>query len=141
MWSAGVELGGGGPGGPGIRHVGPRRGGRRHRDRDLAQARLVAEAAQKVLLPPVPRQAGPVRVAARYLSACSGARVGGDLYEVATTADGVRLIVGDAEGKGLPALQSAAAVLRVFRATAYEEGCLAAGVSRIQTLPAPQLRD
>src|SRR5260370_37478905 len=36
--------------------------GRRHRDRELAQARLVAEAAQKVLLPPVPRQAGPVRV-------------------------------------------------------------------------------
>ncbi len=115
--------------------------GRRHRDRELAQARLVAEAAQKVLLPPVPRQAGPVRVAARYLSASCGARVGGDLYEVATTADGVRLIVGDAQGKGLPAVQSAAAVLGVFRETAYEEDSLAAVVSRIETSLARQLGD
>ena len=114
---------------------------RRRRDRELAQTRLVAEAAQQALLRPVPRQAGPVRVAARYLSACSGARVGGDLYEVATTTDGVRLIVGDAEGKGLPALQSAAAVLGVFRETAYEEDCLAAVVSRIETSLARQLGD
>src|SRR5215471_17337365 len=70
---------------------------RRCRDRDLAQARLVAEAAQKVVLRPVPRQAGPDRLAARYLSACCGARVGGDLYEVVTTPDCVRMIVGDAQ--------------------------------------------
>src|SRR5258708_13526496 len=57
--------------------------GRRHRDRELAQARLVAEAAQKVLLPPVPRQAGPVRVAARYLSASSRARARPHLSHVA----------------------------------------------------------
>src|SRR5260370_771517 len=48
---------------------------RRRQDQELAQARLVAEAAQKVLLPPVPRQAGPVPVAARYLSPCCGAPV------------------------------------------------------------------
>jgi len=105
---------------------------RRRRDRELAQARLIAEAAQKVVQRPVPRQAGPVRLAARYLSACSGACVGGDLYEVAATPDGVRLIVGDAEGKGLPAVQSAAAVLGVFREAAYEEDSLEAIVSRIE---------
>jgi len=114
---------------------------RRRRDRELAQTRLVAEAAQQALLRPVPRQAGPVRVAARYLSACSGARVGGDLYEVATTTDGVRLIVGDAEGKGLPALQSAAAVLGVFREAAHEEDSLEAIASRIETSLARQLGD
>jgi serine phosphatase RsbU (regulator of sigma subunit) len=114
---------------------------RRCRDRELAQARLVAEAAQKVLLRPVPRQAGPVRLAAQYLSACSGARVGGDLYEVATTADCVRLIVGDAEGKGLPAVQSAAAVLGVFREAAHEEDSLGAIVSRIETSLGRQLSD
>jgi serine phosphatase RsbU (regulator of sigma subunit) len=116
-------------------------GARRCRDRELAQARLVAEAAQHALLRPVPRRAGPVRLAARYLSACSGARVGGDLYEVATTADGVRLIVGDAEGKGLPALQSAAAVLGVFREAAHEENSLGAIVSRIETSLARQPSD
>lgn len=114
---------------------------RRCRDRELAQARLVAEAAQKVVLRPVPRQAGPVRLAARYLSACSGARVGGDLYEVVTTADCVRLIVGDAEGKGLPAVQSAAAVLGVFREAAHEEDSLGAIVSRIETSLARQPSD
>ena len=114
---------------------------RRRGDRELAQARLVAEAAQKVVLRPVPRQAGPVRLAARYLSACCGARVGGDLYEVVTTPDCVRLIVGDAQGKGLPAVQSAAAVLGVFREAAHEEDSLEAIVSRIETSLARQLGD
>jgi serine phosphatase RsbU (regulator of sigma subunit) len=112
---------------------------RRCRDRELAQARLVAEAAQKVVLRPVPRQAGPIRLAARYLSACDGARVGGDLYEVVTTPDCVRLIVGDAQGKGLPALQSAAAVLATFREAAHVEDSLEAIVSRIETGLARQL--
>jgi serine phosphatase RsbU (regulator of sigma subunit) len=114
---------------------------RGRRDRQLAQARLVAEATQKVLLPPVPRQAGPVKLAMRYLSASSGARVGGDLYEVATTPHGVRLIVGDAKGKGLPAAQPAAAVLGVFREAAHEENSLAAIVFRIETSLARQLSD
>jgi serine phosphatase RsbU (regulator of sigma subunit) len=114
---------------------------RGRRDRDLAQARLVAEAAQQVLLRPVPRQAGPVRLAARYLSASRGARVGGDLYEVVTTPDCVRLVVGDAQGKGLPAAQPAAAVLGVFREAAHEEDSLAAIVCRIETSLARQLSD
>jgi serine phosphatase RsbU (regulator of sigma subunit) len=114
---------------------------RRCRDRELAQAQVVAEAAQKVVLRPLPRQAGPVRLAARYLSAWRGARVGGDLYEVVTTPDCVRLIVGDAQGKGLPAVQSAAAVLGVFREAAHEENSLEAIVSRIETSLARQLGD
>jgi serine phosphatase RsbU (regulator of sigma subunit) len=112
---------------------------RRCRDRELAQVRLVAEAAQKVVLRPVPPQAGPIRLAARYLSACYGARVGGDLYEVVTTPDCVRLIVGDAQGKGLSALQSAASVLGVFREAAHMEDSLEAIVSRIETSLARQL--
>jgi serine phosphatase RsbU (regulator of sigma subunit) len=112
---------------------------RRHRDRELAHVRLVAETAQNVVLRPMPRQAGPIRLAARYLSACDGARVGGDLYEVVTTPDCVRLIVGDAQGKGLPALQSAAAVLATFREAAHVEDSLEAIVSRIETSLARQL--
>ena len=112
---------------------------RRYRDWELAQVRLVADTAQKVVLRPVPCPAGPIRLAARYLSACHGARVGGDLYEVVTPPDCVRLIVGDAQGKGLPALQSAAAVLGVFREAAHEEDSLEAIVSRIETSLARQL--
>jgi hypothetical protein len=105
---------------------------RGRRDRELAQVRLVAEAAQQVVLRPVPQQIGAVRFAVRYLSAASEARVGGDLYEIVAREDRVRLVVGDAQGKGLPALQSAAQVLGVFREAAYEEDSLSAIVSRIE---------
>ncbi|HEX9538446.1 MAG TPA: PP2C family protein-serine/threonine phosphatase [Streptosporangiaceae bacterium] len=114
---------------------------RGRRDRELAQVRLVAEAAQEILLRPVPRQAGPVRLAVHYLSASSGARVGGDLYEVVTTPECVRIVVGDAKGKGLPAMQSAAAVLSVFREAAHQEDSLAAIASRIEDSLARQLSD
>jgi len=106
---------------------------RGRRERELAQVRLVAEAAQRVVLRPAPRQIGAIRFAVRYLSAASEARVGGDLYEIVATGDRVRLVVGDAQGKGLPALQAAAQVLGVFREAAHEEDSLTAIVSRIET--------
>jgi serine phosphatase RsbU (regulator of sigma subunit) len=112
---------------------------RERRERQLAEVRLVAEAAQQVVLRPVPAQIGPVRFSVRYLSAASQARVGGDLYDVTAVGDCVRLVVGDAEGKGLPALQSAAEVLGVFRQAANEEGSLAAIVSRMEKTMARRL--
>lgn len=112
---------------------------RARRDRDLARVRLVAEATQQVVLRPVPQETGPVKIALRYVSASEEARVGGDLYEVVTTGDYVRLIVGDAKGKGLPALRLVAAVLGSFREAAYEEKSLAAIASRVETSLARQL--
>jgi len=106
---------------------------RRRREGELAQTRLVADVAQRALLRPVPAEVGTVRLAVRYLSAASGARVGGDLYEAVVTPDSLRLILGDVEGKGLPAVASAAAVLGVFREAAYEEHSLAAIAARIET--------
>jgi serine phosphatase RsbU (regulator of sigma subunit) len=105
---------------------------RSRQDRQLAQVRLVAEAAQQVVLQPAPRQIGALRFAVRYLSAATEARVGGDLYEIVATGERVRLVVGDAEGKGLPALQSAAQVLGVFREAAHEEDSQTAIASRIE---------
>lgn len=52
----------------------------------------------------------------------------------------MRLVVGDAKGKGLPAVRSAA-VLGVFREAAHEEDSQAAIVSRIETSLARQLGD
>ncbi len=114
---------------------------RSRRDRQLAEVQLVAESAQRVVLHPVPRRAGPVRLAVRYLSASSGARIGGDLYDVATMPDRVRMIVGDVEGKGLAAVQVAAATLGSFREAAFEEDCLAGVVSRIETSLSRQFPD
>jgi serine phosphatase RsbU (regulator of sigma subunit) len=114
---------------------------RQRRERELAQARAVAEAAQQVVLRPVPRQIGSVVMAARYLSASTGARVGGDLYEVVGTPGRVRLIVGDVEGKGLPAIQSAASVLGVFREAAHEDIGLAEIAARIEASLAREFGD
>ena len=95
------------------------------RERELQQVRTVAEAAQRALLRPVPGRIGRLRVGVRYLAAAAGARIGGDLYEVLDTAYGTRVLLGDVQGKGLAAVETAADVLGVFRADARVEPDLA----------------
>ncbi|GAA4496675.1 PP2C family protein-serine/threonine phosphatase [Actinoallomurus oryzae] len=106
---------------------------RQQREQELADVRTVAEVAQKVLLRPVPRWAGPIRVAVSYISAAAEARIGGDLYEVVTSPLGVRILVGDVQGKGLEAVETAAAVVGAFREAAYDEPDLAGVIARLQT--------
>ncbi|GAA2209062.1 PP2C family protein-serine/threonine phosphatase [Nonomuraea monospora] len=98
---------------------------RLRRERELASVRQVAEAAQRVLLRPVPRRAGDLRVALSYTSAAAEAQIGGDLYEIVTTPRGVRLLIGDVQGKGLAAVETAAWVLGAFREAAYDQPDLA----------------
>ncbi|WP_251063442.1 MULTISPECIES: PP2C family protein-serine/threonine phosphatase [unclassified Streptomyces] len=105
---------------------------RGRRERVLAAVRSVAEAAQHALLQPVPATVGPFQVAVRYSAAAAEARIGGDLYALVSTPHGVRLIVGDVRGKGLPAVGTAALVLGVFREAAYDEPDLLAVVARIE---------
>ena len=114
---------------------------RQRRQRELAEIRAIAEVAQRVLLGPVPSQLGPVRLAVRYVSAASRARIGGDLYEVVATPHGVRLIIGDVQGKGLSAVKTAATVLGTFREVAYDAFDLAAIADRIEISLARQLTD
>ncbi|WP_420803164.1 PP2C family protein-serine/threonine phosphatase [Streptomyces spiramyceticus] len=102
------------------------------RERVLAAVRSVAEAAQHALLKPVPATVGPFQVAVRYSAADAEARIGGDLYALVPTPYGVRLIVGDVRGKGLPAVGTAALVLGVFREAAYDEPDLLDVVGRIE---------
>jgi serine phosphatase RsbU (regulator of sigma subunit) len=111
---------------------------RRRREAELSQAQEIADMTQRVLLPPVPDRAGPLRLAAWYRSAFTGARVGGDLYEVVSTPGHVRLVIGDVEGKGLPALQAAATVLEAFREAAHQEDSLGAIAGRIEASLARQ---
>ncbi|MFF4841299.1 PP2C family protein-serine/threonine phosphatase [Streptomyces collinus] len=105
---------------------------RGRRERVLAAVRSVAEAAQHALLKPVPETVGPFQVAVRYSAAAAEARIGGDLYALVSTPYGVRLIVGDVRGKGLPAVGTAALVLGVFREAAYDEPDLLEVVGRIE---------
>ncbi|MET7981970.1 MULTISPECIES: PP2C family protein-serine/threonine phosphatase [unclassified Streptomyces] len=102
------------------------------RERVLAAVRSVAEAAQQALLAPIPSNVGPFQVAVRYSAAAAEARIGGDLYALVPTPYGVRMIIGDVRGKGLPAVGTAALVLGVFREAAYDEPDLLAVVARIE---------
>ncbi|MFE3935056.1 PP2C family protein-serine/threonine phosphatase [Streptomyces goshikiensis] len=98
------------------------RAARRRTENELNQVRRIATAAQDVLLRPVPDRLGSVRASSMYLAAEAGAQIGGDLYDVVQTRYGVRMIVGDVRGKGLPAVRAAAVVLGAFReAVHYEE--------------------
>ncbi|MEY9484472.1 PP2C family protein-serine/threonine phosphatase [Streptomyces calvus] len=94
---------------------------RSRREAELAGVRSIAEVAQRVLLRPVPLTAGPVQAAVSYTSAVAEARIGGDLYEVVASPHGVRVIVGDVQGKGLDAVETAAVVLGAFREAAHDE--------------------
>ncbi|GFH38759.1 PP2C family protein-serine/threonine phosphatase [Streptomyces pacificus] len=95
----------------------------------LASARVVAEAAQRAVLPTPDELIDGLQVAARYEAAERDAFIGGDLYAVQETPHGVRLIVGDVRGKGLDAVGTVALVLGAFREAAEMEVSLT-GVAR-----------
>lgn len=102
------------------------------REEALFRTRLVADAAQTVLLRPVPRRIQGMEIESLYLAAQEQARIGGDFYEVADTPYGVRLLIGDVRGKGLSAVGAAAAVIGSFREAAYEEPDLRELIHRLE---------
>ncbi|WP_329138693.1 serine/threonine-protein phosphatase [Streptomyces sp. NBC_01476] len=93
---------------------------------ELRQVRSVAEAAQQVVLQPLPERMGPLRVAVAYQAAADHARIGGDLYAAVRTRNGTRLLIGDVRGKGLMAVDDAGLLLSAFRSAAHRELTLAA---------------
>jgi hypothetical protein len=76
---------------------------------------------QRAILRPLPAESGGIAFACHYQSATRQALVGGDLYDLALTARGPRLIIGDVKGKGLEAVGRCAAVLAIFRELAFAE--------------------
>ncbi|WP_228472780.1 PP2C family protein-serine/threonine phosphatase [Streptomyces cyaneochromogenes] len=106
---------------------------RLQREEILFQVRLVADAAQKVLLRPLPRRIGDIEIESLYLAAQEQARIGGDFYEAIGTPHGVRLLIGDVRGKGLSAVGAASAVISCFREAAYDEPDLQGIVHRLET--------
>ncbi|MCZ0207657.1 PP2C family protein-serine/threonine phosphatase [Streptomyces sp. UMAF16] len=92
---------------------------RMRRQAQLARVRTVAEAAQQVLMWPLPERIGAVRIASLYLAAEDEAQIGGDLYAAARCDGAVRVLIGDVRGKGLPAIGEAALLLGAFRESAH----------------------
>jgi serine phosphatase RsbU (regulator of sigma subunit) len=104
--------------------------------RKLAQVRSVAEAAQHVLMWPLPSRLGPQELASIYLAAEEEAEIGGDLYAATRTDNTARVLIGDVRGKGLPALGEAALLLGAFREAAHQHASLpqlAAALERSMT--------
>ncbi|MEV8099700.1 PP2C family protein-serine/threonine phosphatase [Kitasatospora sp. NPDC085879] len=97
---------------------------RERRERQLARAQSVAEAAQRALLRPIPERIGPLQIATVYLAAEHEAQIGGDLYTATRTDGGARMIVGDVRGKGLAAVGESALLLSAFRLVAAQHATL-----------------
>ena len=105
---------------------------RLQREEAFLQLRLVADAAQKVLLRPLPPRIQDVEIESLYLAAQEQARVGGDFYEAADTPYGVRLLIGDVRGKGLSAVGAASALISSFRENAHDQPDLRGIAHRLQ---------
>nr|WP_078891921.1 SpoIIE family protein phosphatase [Streptomyces sp. NRRL S-350] len=97
---------------------------RERRRTELARVRSVAEAAQSVLLWPLPERIGPLRIACLYMAAEDEAQIGGDLYAATRTGNAVRVMIGDVRGKGLSAIGEAALLLGAFREAAHRHTVL-----------------
>ncbi|SEP76689.1 Stage II sporulation protein E (SpoIIE) [Streptomyces sp. yr375] len=104
---------------------------RSRRDTQLDLERTIAEAAQDALVPPVPERVGPVRCAGLYRAAQAGTLVGGDFFDVRTSAHGVRAVLGDVQGHGLAAVATVASLLGAFREAVLDQPALEAVAARL----------
>jgi serine phosphatase RsbU (regulator of sigma subunit) len=98
-----------------------------------------AEVAQQAILRPVGPRIGAASAAVSYRPATAHTLIGGDLYDLANTAFGVRILIGDVRGKGLEAVQLAAATIGFFRDLAYTEADLTQLIRQLDASLAPHL--
>ncbi len=90
------------------------------REKELAEERALGLTFQRSLLPKIPRQIGPVELAARYRTGDPGVHVGGDWFDAIEVQDGVVLVVGDVQGHDVQAAAMMGQLRTVARATASE---------------------
>ncbi|WP_416985622.1 PP2C family protein-serine/threonine phosphatase [Streptomyces sp. T028] len=92
----------------------------------------IAETTRRTVLRPLPPLFGGLDHASEYLAADADARVGGDFYDIQPGPHGTRVLLGDVQGKGLGAVEAAAALLGTFREAAYHEADLAVVAARLE---------
>lgn len=105
---------------------------RQRQERALSEVRAVADTAQSMVLRPLPHRLDNVDLEVLYDAAAAQARIGGDFYEALRTPHGVRLVLGDVQGKGLSAVEVASVLLGSFREAAYDAPDLAALAARLE---------
>ncbi|MFF3956546.1 PP2C family protein-serine/threonine phosphatase [Streptomyces sp. NPDC001890] len=101
------------------------------REQEMIGLRSTAAAMQRHILRPLPMVTDDVLVNGVYEPVQEDRLVGGDIYDVVDSPWGTRVLIGDVQGKGLPAVGAAFAVIGAFRATAHREPTLTALVDAL----------
>jgi hypothetical protein len=101
-------------------------------ERLMLHMRDVADTTRRTVLRPLPADWGGLEHAAVYLASDVEARVGGDFYDIQPGPHGTRVLVGDVQGKGLAAVEAAAALLGTFREAGYHEADLTTVADRLE---------
>ncbi|MFF0385271.1 PP2C family protein-serine/threonine phosphatase [Streptomyces sp. NPDC004286] len=102
------------------------------RERQGLHMRDIAETTRRTVLRPLPPNWAGLEHAGVYLAADVDARVGGDFYDIQPSPHGTRVLLGDVQGKGLGAVETAAALLGTFREAAYHEPDLETVADRLE---------
>ncbi|WP_406065562.1 serine/threonine-protein phosphatase [Streptomyces sp. NBC_01077] len=100
-------------------------------EQDLRELTAVAEVVQRVVLRPLPEHLGRFDLHLLYVAAAAKARIGGDFYEAVRVPGAVRIMLGDVQGKGLGAVETASVLLGSFRAAVDEAADLAVLADRL----------
>ncbi|MFE9681415.1 PP2C family protein-serine/threonine phosphatase [Streptomyces sp. NPDC002701] len=114
----------------------------RQRDRlatRLAEVREVVRVTQEAFVRPVSRSFAGTHVSTRCHSAVRESLLGGDLYDIAVTPFGLRIIVGDVRGHGLEAVRLTAETVAGFRELAHTVPDLPAVATGLDERLAPDL--
>ncbi|MGW2644215.1 PP2C family protein-serine/threonine phosphatase [Streptomyces sp. NPDC001393] len=106
---------------------------RLRKERQTLHIQDIAETTRRTVLRPLPPRWAGLEHAGVYLAADLEARVGGDFYDIQPGPHGARVFVGDVQGKGLGAVETAAALLGTFREAGYHERDLATVADRLET--------
>ncbi|MDX3110842.1 PP2C family protein-serine/threonine phosphatase [Nonomuraea angiospora] len=108
------------------------------REEEVHRLRSAAAALQQLIVRPLPLRTADVVIDGLYQPVEEDTMVGGDMYEVAVSHNGTRVLIADVQGKGLPAIGTALAVLGSFREAAYREETLAGVVEAMENAVARQ---
>ncbi len=99
---------------------------------EVARLRSAAVALQRQILRPLPIVTRQLRAHGLYEPIEGDRFVGGDIYEVVQSPHGTRVIIGDVQGKGLPAIGAGFAALGAFREAAVREPELTAVADSVE---------
>ncbi|MFI7133087.1 PP2C family protein-serine/threonine phosphatase [Nonomuraea sp. NPDC050153] len=102
------------------------------REEEVHRLRSAAAALQRLIVRPLPLRTADVVIDGLYQPVEEDTLVGGDMYEVAVSRYGTRVLIADVQGKGLPAIGTALAVLGSFREAAYREETLTGVVEAME---------